>query len=94
MPRNHLIGIASDFRGIAVKAIDAYYGRDQCLRRLSTATNVMEMNQNFSETIRLQGFTRSFRRSSGNAVTEHGSELETTSSSGRGSEYSLSPVGF
>jgi hypothetical protein len=26
--RNHLIRIASEFRGIAVKAIDAYYRRD------------------------------------------------------------------
>ncbi|TVY45716.1 Interferon-induced GTP-binding protein [Lachnellula subtilissima] len=90
--RNHLIRIASDFRGIAVKAIDAYYGRDQCFEDddFRLATHVMEMNQNFSETIRLQGFTRSFRRNS-DKVAMNRSELEISSSSTpSGSGHSLS----
>ncbi|TVY17611.1 Interferon-induced GTP-binding protein Mx2 [Lachnellula arida] len=81
--RNHLIRIASDFRGITVKAIDAYYGRDQCFEDdddFRLATNVMDMDQNFSETIRRQGFTRSFRRNSDTAATEHESEPENISS--------------
>ncbi|KAI9830639.1 MAG: hypothetical protein M1819_005449 [Sarea resinae] len=91
--RNHLIRIASEFRGITVKAIDAYYGRDQCFEDdddLRLATNVMEMNQGFSETIRLRGFTRSFRKSPENAATEHGAELKPPSSSHRGSANSSS----
>jgi hypothetical protein len=92
--RNHLIRIASEFREITAKAIDAYYGRDQCFEDdgFRLATNVMEMNRHFSETIRRQGFTRSFRHNSDSAVpepaTEHESDLETISSSQRESESS------
>jgi hypothetical protein len=63
---NHLIRIASEFREITVKAIDAYYRRDRCFEdddAFLLATNVMEMNKSFSETIRLKGFTQTFCRS-------------------------------
>lgn len=61
--RNHLINIASKFREISMKAIDAYYSRDQCFEMddiFRLATLVMEMNQDFSETIHKRGFTRAF----------------------------------
>jgi hypothetical protein len=77
--RNHLIKIASEFREITVKVIDAYYGRDRCFEdddAFRLATNVMEMNRSFSETIRLNGVTRTFRRSDGEE-----SGLEAPSSS-------------
>ncbi|KAH8588522.1 interferon-induced GTP-binding protein Mx1 [Bisporella sp. PMI_857] len=94
--RNHLIRIASEFQGIAAKAIDAYYGRDQCFEDddFRLATNVMEMNKEFSETIRLEGFTRSFHRDSDKAVTGNGPELETGASSPRNFESSPTSSDF
>jgi hypothetical protein len=81
--RNHLINIASEFRGLVVEAIDAYCGRDQCFEDdddFRLATNVMEMNQAFSKTIRRRGYTRSFRRNSDHVVTEQGGHSETSTS--------------
>ncbi|TAQ84807.1 hypothetical protein B7494_g6867 [Chlorociboria aeruginascens] len=91
--RNHLIRIASKFQGLVVKAIDAYYGRDQCFEddeNFRLATNVMEMNQEFSETISCRGFTRSFRNSD-HAGTEQDGQSETFPSpeSGLTSEHPL-----
>ena len=63
--RNYLINVASKFREIAMKAIDAYYSRDQCFEIddiFRLATLVMEMNQNFSETVHKKGFTRAFSK--------------------------------
>jgi hypothetical protein len=50
--RNYLIRIAADFREITAKAVDAYYGRDECFEDDSfcLATNIMAMNNAFSET--------------------------------------------
>ena len=61
--RNHLINIASKFREIATKAIDAYYSRDQCFEMddiFRLATLVVNMNEEFSETIHKKGFARAF----------------------------------
>jgi Dynamin central region len=61
--RNHLITIASKFREITTKAIDAYYSRDQCFEMddiFRLATLVMQMNRDFSETVHNKGFTRAF----------------------------------
>lgn len=61
--RNHLINVASKFREISTKAIDAYYSRDQCFDMddsFRLATLVVEMNEGFSETIYKKGFTRAF----------------------------------
>ncbi len=61
--RNHLINVASKFREIATKAIDAYYSRDECFEKddiFRLATLVMEMNEDFSETVHKKGFTRAF----------------------------------
>ncbi|KFZ15034.1 hypothetical protein V501_02916 [Pseudogymnoascus sp. VKM F-4519 (FW-2642)] len=70
--RNHLIRIAADFREITAKAIDAYYGRDECFKDDSfrLATNVTAMNNAFSETIALNGFTRRFHRNPNSSVTD------------------------
>ncbi|KAL5351057.1 hypothetical protein ACLOAV_004632 [Pseudogymnoascus australis] len=104
--RNHLIRIATDFREITAKAIDAYYGRDDCFKDDSfrLATNVMAMNNAFSEIIARNGFTRRFRRNPSSSVTNIGAEevevaeqeaisssadtLKTTSSSNSG-KYEL-----
>ncbi|CZS92479.1 related to vacuolar sorting protein VPS1, dynamin, and related proteins [Rhynchosporium agropyri] len=61
--RNHLIRIATDVREITSKAIDAYYGRDQCFEdnTFRLATNVMTMNKSFSDAIARKGCTRRFR---------------------------------
>jgi len=103
--RNHLIRIAVDFRGITAKAIDAYYGRDECFEdddTLRLATNVMAMNSAFSETIARKGFTRKFCSSSSNAVAAKEAEaaeqeanfssadsLETPASSAHSEKYEL-----
>jgi hypothetical protein len=61
--RNHLINVASKFREITTKAIDAYYSRDQCFEMddiFRLATIVVEMNEEFSETVYKAGFTRAF----------------------------------
>jgi hypothetical protein len=61
--RNHLINVASKFREITTKAIDAYYSRDQCFEMddiFRLATLVVEMNEEFSETVYKEGFTRAF----------------------------------
>ncbi len=61
--RNHLINIASKFREITTKAIDAYYSRDECFEMddiFRLATLIMEMNEDFSETVHKKGFTRAF----------------------------------
>jgi hypothetical protein len=61
--RNHLINVASKFREITTKAIDAYYSRDQCFEMddiFRLATLVVEMNEEFSETVHKEGFTRAF----------------------------------
>ena len=61
--RNHLISIASKFRDITTKAIDAYYCRDECFEMddiFRLATLVVEMNEDFSETVHKKGFTRAF----------------------------------
>lgn len=96
--RNHLIRIASEFREITVKAIDAYYGRDRCFEdddAFRLATNVMEMNKSFSETIRVKGFTRTFRRSggeeSGPEVPSSSEDTPSTPVSPSGSENSELP---
>ncbi|KAL2068602.1 hypothetical protein VTL71DRAFT_14939 [Oculimacula yallundae] len=69
--RIHLIRIATDFRDIATKAVDAHYSRDPCFEAdvFRLATNVMEINTSFSETIAVQGCTRRFRRGSGDTTT-------------------------
>ena len=62
--RNHLINVASKFRDISTKAIDAYYSRDECFEKdeiFRLATLVVEMNEDFSETVHKEGFTRAFR---------------------------------
>jgi len=78
--RNHLIKIAADFREITGKAIDSYYGRDPCFQDDDTfrlATNVMAMNNAFSEAIACKGFTRKFRcNSSGSIVAAREEESE------------------
>ena len=61
--RNHLINVASKFREITTKAIDAYYSRDECFEMddiFRLATLVVEMNEDFSETVHKEGFTRAF----------------------------------
>ncbi|KAI9803497.1 MAG: hypothetical protein M1825_001840 [Sarcosagium campestre] len=61
--RNHLINVASKFRDITTKAIDAYYSRDECFEKddiFRLATLVVEMNEEFSETVHKEGFTRAF----------------------------------
>jgi hypothetical protein len=61
--RNHLITVASKFRDITTKAIDAYYSRDECFEMddiFRLATLVMEMNEDFSEMVHKKGFTRAF----------------------------------
>jgi hypothetical protein len=61
--RNHLISIASKFRDITANAIDAYYGRNECFEMddiFRLATLVVEMNEDFSETVHKKGFTRAF----------------------------------
>jgi hypothetical protein len=61
--RNHLINIASKFRDITMKAIDAYYSRDKCFEMdniFRLATFVMKVNQDFSDTVHKKGFTRAF----------------------------------
>jgi hypothetical protein len=61
--RNHLINIASKFREVTTKAIDAYYSRDICFEMddiFRLATLVMSMNLDFSETVHKKGFTRAF----------------------------------
>jgi hypothetical protein len=61
--RNHLINIASKFHEITTKAIDAYYNRDECFEMddiFRLATLVVEMNEDFSETVHKKGFTRAF----------------------------------
>jgi hypothetical protein len=61
--RNHLINIASKFRDITTKAIDAYYSRDECFEMddvFRLATLIMEMNVDFSEQVHKKGFTRAF----------------------------------
>lgn len=70
--RNYLIRIAADFREITAKAVDAYYGRDECFEDDSfcLATNVMAMNNAFSETIARNGFTRRFRRNPSSSVAD------------------------
>jgi hypothetical protein len=57
--RNHLINIASKFREITTKAINAYecFEMDDIFR---LATLVVEMNEDFSETVHKEGFTRAF----------------------------------
>jgi hypothetical protein len=63
--RNHLISIATKFRETTTKAINAYYSRDPCFEMddiFRLATLVMEMNNDFSETVHRKGFTRAFRR--------------------------------
>lgn len=63
--RNHLINVASKFREITTKAIDAYYGRDECFEMddiFRLATLVVKMNKDFSEIVHKQGFTRAFGR--------------------------------
>lgn len=63
--RIHLITIASKFRDISTKAIDAYYSRDQCFEdddSLRLATIIMELNNEFSQTIETKGFTRAFHK--------------------------------
>lgn len=70
--RNHLVRIAADFREITAKAVDAYYGRDECFEDDSfrLATNVMAMNNAFSETIARNGFTRRFRHNPNSSVAD------------------------
>ena len=61
--RIHLISIAAKFQEIAKKAIDAYYSRDECFEQddiFRLATLVVEMNEDFSETVHKRGFTRAF----------------------------------
>ena len=61
--RNHLINVASKFREITTKAIDIYYSRDECFEIddiFRLATLVVEMNEDFSETVYKEGFTRAF----------------------------------
>jgi hypothetical protein len=61
--RNHLINVASKFREITTKAIDAYYSRDECFEKddiFRLATLVVEMNEDFPETVHKEGFTRAF----------------------------------
>jgi hypothetical protein len=61
--RNHLINIASKFREVTTKAIDAYYSRDKCFEMddiFRLATLVMSMNMDFSEMVHKKGFTRAF----------------------------------
>ncbi|KAI9747208.1 MAG: hypothetical protein M4579_007505 [Chaenotheca gracillima] len=58
--RNYLINIASKFREITTKAIDAYYSRDECFEMddiFRLATLIMEMNEDFLETVHKKGFT-------------------------------------
>jgi hypothetical protein len=92
--RNHLIRIATDVREITSRAIDAYYGRDQCFEdnTFRLATNVMTMNKSFSDAIARKGCTRRFRSESGeNSTTvvagesgEAGSETCASSTDGPG----------
>lgn len=61
--RNHLINVASRFRELTTKAIDAYYSRDECFENdniFRLATLVMELNEQFSETVYKKGLTRAF----------------------------------
>lgn len=61
--RNHLISIASKFREVTTKAIDAYYSRDKCFEMddiFRLATLVMGMNVDFSEIVHKKGFARAF----------------------------------
>lgn len=88
--QNHLINIASKFRDIATKAIDAYYSRDECFEKddiFRLATLVMEMNEEFSETVHKKGFTRAF------AGVQAGADAFSRSTPSRGQTFiaSLSP---
>jgi hypothetical protein len=72
--RNHLINVASKFREITTKAIDAYYSRDECFEMddiFRLATLVVQMNEDFSETVHKKGFTRAFggARAAGEALS-------------------------
>jgi hypothetical protein len=61
--RNYLINIASKFREITTKAIDAYYSRDKCFEMddiFRLATLVIGMNMDFSEIVHKKGYTRAF----------------------------------
>jgi hypothetical protein len=52
-----------NYREITTKAIDAYYSRDECFEIddiFRLATVVVKMNEDFSETVRKEGFTRAF----------------------------------
>ena len=63
--RNCLINVASKFRDITTKAIDVYYSRDEYFEIddiFRLATLIVEMNEDFSETIHKKGFTRAFGR--------------------------------
>jgi len=61
--RNHFINVASKFREITIKAIDVYYSRDECFEIddiFRLAILIVEMNEDFSETVYKEGFTRAF----------------------------------
>ncbi|KAI0126991.1 vacuolar sorting protein VPS1, dynamin [Xylariales sp. AK1849] len=61
--RNHLINVASRFRELTTKAIDAYYSRDEFFEKDNIsrlATLVIELNEQFSEAVHKKGLTRAF----------------------------------
>jgi hypothetical protein len=63
--RNHFINVALKFREIMTKAIDIYYSRDEYFEIdniFRLAILVVKMNEDFSETVYKEGFTRAFNR--------------------------------
>ena len=91
--RNHLIKIATDVREITSRAIDAYYGRDQCFEddAFRLATNVMTMNKTFSDALARKGGTRKFR----STPSENDTTAAARESKGAGSEtYTSSADGL
>lgn len=74
--RLYLLQMASEYQSLVKKAVDAYYGRDECFRlnsNLRLAATIMQENEKFSRNMLKKG---SFRVFSAEYGREHGSESE------------------
>lgn len=74
--RIYLLQIASSFQSLAAKAVDAYYGRDECFQKyasLRLATTVMGANEDFAKDMQRHGAGRDF---ADDPVSEAGHDAE------------------
>jgi hypothetical protein len=84
--RVYLLQTASNFQSLASKAVDAYYGRDDCFQTrdsIRLATTVMAAHETFSEIMNTHGSIRKFAEEAISDDCEGSTdEQDTPSSSG------------